>query len=101
MSLTRHLGYGRFRLEDLLPGESFARFDGTLARVCPQQHHRMLSPTPRQLLHLPDHILVWIHAGTNNATRVYLHRSALAHALTPEEARTIQARVRRRKERRG
>jgi hypothetical protein len=99
MSLTQHIGFGRFRLEDLLPGESFARFDGTLARVCRQQRHRTLNPTPRHL-HLPDHILVWIHDGTSNATRVYLHCSALAYALTPEQARTIQARVRRRKEHR-
>jgi hypothetical protein len=99
MSLTQHIGYGQFRLEDLLPGESFARFDGTLARVCFHQRHRTLNHTPRHL-HSPDHILVWINAGTSNATRVYLHRTALVHALTPEQARTIQARIRKRKERR-
>ena len=34
MSLTQHLGYGRYHLEDFLPGELFARFDGSLALVC-------------------------------------------------------------------
>ena len=30
MSSTQHIGYGRFHLEDFLPGEIFARFDGSL-----------------------------------------------------------------------
>lgn len=99
MSLTQHLGYGPFRLEDLLPDEPFARFDGSLARVCMHQPFRILNPAPGHLL-LPDHLLVWVHDGTSNATKVFLHRTALAYALTPEQARTIQARIRKRKERR-
>lgn len=91
MSLTQHLGYGRFRLEDLLSGEEFARFDGTLAKVCEHQPQRMLNPTTPQLL-LPDHLHVWIHHRTSNAVRVYLHRTALVYALTPEQARAIAAR---------
>ena len=48
MALTTHLGFGRFQLADFQPGELFARFDGTLAKVADPQ------PPGR-----PDHILVW------------------------------------------
>src|SRR5438132_12101887 len=97
MSLTQHLGYGRFQLADLLPGEQFARFDGSLAKVCHKQMHRTLNPTPGHL-HLPDHIAVWINWDTSNATTVLLHCTTLVHALTPEQAKQIDARIKRRKE---
>src|SRR6266700_2947169 len=45
MTLTSHLGYGKFQLADFQPGECFARFDGTLAKVVDPQ------PPGR-----PDHI---------------------------------------------
>jgi isocitrate/isopropylmalate dehydrogenase len=47
---------------------------------------------------VPDHIAVWIYWATSNARRVLLHRTALVHALSPEQARRITARIRRRKE---
>jgi hypothetical protein len=82
MSLTHHLGYGQFRLKDFLPGERFARFDGSLGSVCDQR-----PPT------LPaDRIQVWIDVGTSNARKVSLHRTALAYALTPAQARTVERR---------
>ncbi len=84
MSLTQHLGYGRFRLEDFLPGEEFARFDGGLARVCDPQP----SPPPA------DRVLVWIDVGTSNARKLLLHRTALAYALSAEHARTVESRRR-------
>ena len=96
MSLTQHLGYGRFQLDDLLPGEEFARFDGSLAKVCEHQPQRTLNPFPPQLL-LPDHIHVWIDYRTSNAARVFLHCTALVYALTPEQARAIEARRQARK----
>ena len=81
MALTSHLGFGRFQLADFRPGEYFARFDGTLAKVIDPQ------PPGR-----PDHILVWNHHETSNAERLWLHRTALAYALTPEQARTVARR---------
>ena len=71
MSLTTHLGYGRYHLEDFLPGELFARYDGSLARVCDPQP----SPPPA------DRIQVWVDHGTSNARKVLLHRTALAYAV--------------------
>lgn len=93
---TTHIGFGCFRLEDLKAGELFARFDGSLAKVCTRQMHRTLNPTPRAL-HLPDHIAVWIDYDTSNAARVFLHRTARVHALSIDQARTIAARIRRRR----
>ena len=81
MSLTTHLGYGPFHLGDFLPGERFARFDGTLARVADPQ------PPGR-----PDYVQVWTSYGTANAERNWLHRSALAYALDDEQVRTIELR---------
>ncbi len=97
MTHTTHLGYGPFTLEDLLPGEEFARFDGTLAKVCEHQPYRTLNPAPRQL-HLPDHVLVWVHWRTSNAATVLLHRTACAYALSPEQAQRIGARAKRRRD---
>jgi hypothetical protein len=92
MTLTQLLGYGRFRLEELLPGEAFARYDGTLARVCRRQPCRPFRP---------DHVLVWNDIGTSNATQVFLHKTALAYALSPEQARRIARRSVARQRRRG
>lgn len=54
MSLTQHIGYGRFCLEDLIPGEEFARFDGTPAKLCEQQPYREPQPICNHP-YLPDH----------------------------------------------
>jgi hypothetical protein len=81
MSLTTHLGFGRFQLADFLPGESFARFDGTLAKVIDPQ------PSGR-----PDHVYVWNNLETSNAERLWLHKTALAYAVTPEHARIVAQR---------
>jgi hypothetical protein len=82
MSLTHHIGYGRYRLEDFLPGELFARYDGSLCLVC--------DPQPSSLP--ADRIQVWIDHATSNARRVILHRTALAHAVTEEHAWRIERR---------
>jgi hypothetical protein len=92
MSLTQLLGYGRFRLEQLLPGEEFARYDGSLARVCQCQPCRPFRP---------DQVLVWIDLSTSNATQVFLHKTALAYALSPEQARRIARRTAARQRRGG
>jgi hypothetical protein len=98
MSLTQHIGYGRFYLEDLLPGEEFARFDGSLAKVCEQQPYRQPPPLPIcNHPYLPDLFWVWVDYGTSNARKTFLHQSALVHAVTPEQARAIEARLRKRK----
>jgi hypothetical protein len=78
------LGFGRFQLADFQPGECFARFDGTLARVANPQ------PAGR-----PDHVLVWINFKNSNAERLWLHRTALAYAVTPDQARMIARRTKR------
>ena len=64
-----------------------ARYDGSLAMVCDPQ------PVGR-----PDHIYVWINHGTSNAERVWLHRTALAYAVTEEQAWTIERRRRQAEE---
>ena len=87
MSLTTHLGYGPFQLGDLIAGELFARHDGSLAMVCDPQ------PVGR-----PDHIYVWSHYGTSNAERIWLHSTALAYAVSEEDAWTIERRRRQAKE---
>ena len=88
MALTSHLGYGPFQLVDLRLGECFARFDGTLAKVADRQ------PPGRS-----EHVLVWNNHGTSNAERLWLHRTALAYAVSPDQARRIARRIRRRKKR--
>ena len=84
MALTLHLGYGRYHLADFQPGECFARFDGTLAKVA-----------DRQPPGCPDHILVWNNHKTSNAEQLWLHRTALAYAVSPEQARTLAQRQRK------
>jgi hypothetical protein len=96
MSVTRHVGYGRFQLQDLLPGEHFARVDGTLAKVCEVQPYQQPSRACNHP-YLPDHVLVWTGSGTFNAEKVLLHRTALVHAVTADHARRITARIKRRK----
>ncbi len=81
MALTSHLGFGRFQLADFRPGEQFARFDGTLAEVIYPQ------PPGR-----PDHILVWNNHTTSNAERLWLHKTALAYAVTAEQALAVAQR---------
>jgi hypothetical protein len=92
MTTTTLIGYGQFHLEDFHPGEQFARFDGSLGHVCKEQP--FLQPQP-QCNHpfLPDHVWVWINDGTSNALRTFLHRRAIVHAVTPEQARTIEHRL--------
>lgn len=97
MSLTEHVGYGRFRLDDLLPGEECARADGSRAKVCEEQPYRQSQGGCNQPF-LPHHVWVWIDYGTSNARRVFLHRTALVHALSPEQAQAIQKRHQQRKE---
>ena len=82
MSLTQHLGYGRYHLEDFFPGELFARYDGSLALVCDPQP----SPPPA------EHIHVWVDHGSSNARKAMLHRTALAYAVTEEQAWMIERR---------
>lgn len=86
MSLTQHIGYGRFQVQDFRPGELFSRFDGSLTRVC--------NPQPA----LAEHVQVWLDYGTSNARKELLHRAALAHAISEEQTWTIE---RRRKEANG
>ena len=80
--LTQHLGYGRFQLQDFLPGDVCSRYDGSLALVCDPQP----SPPPS------DRILVWVAHGTSNARKEWLHITALAHAISEEQAMAIERR---------
>ena len=82
MSLTTHLGYGRFELQDFLPGDLFSRFDGSLARVC----------DPQPLLPQSDHIQVWLDHGTINARKEWLHKTALGYAVSEAQAWSIERR---------
>lgn len=93
MTSTSLIGYGQFHLEDFQPGEQFARFDGSLGHVCPEQPYREPQPGCNQP-YLPDHLWVWINNGTSNATRTFLHRRAIVHAVTRAQARAIEKRIR-------
>jgi len=97
MSLTTHIGYGQFQLQDLLPGEEFARFDASLAKVCDKQPYRDWQPICNHP-YLPDHFEVWINFRTSNAQKVFLHKTALVHALTRDQAQSIALRIAKRKE---
>jgi hypothetical protein len=81
VSLTTHLGYGPFRLQDFRPGEHFARYNGARSRVA--------DPQPAGHLYF---VQVWNSYGTANAERVWLHCTALAYALDEEQARTVERR---------
>lgn len=80
--LTQHLGYGRFQLFQFLPGELFARYDGSLAIVCDPQ------PASRP----KDRIHVRVDHGTSNSRKEWLHRTALAYAVSEEQAMAIERR---------
>ena len=80
--LTQHLGYGRFQLQDFLPGDLFSRHDGSLALVCDPQ------PSPP----LTDRIQVWVDHGTSNARKEWLHKTALAYAVSEAQAWAIERR---------
>ena len=80
--LTQHIGYGRFQLQDFSPGSLFARFDGSLALVC----------DPQPLAPLADRIQVWLDHGTSNARKEWLHKTALAYAISEEQAMAIERR---------
>jgi len=69
---------------------------GRIAEVTEEHYFYWLEVLPPK--YLPDHFWVWIHYGTSNATRVFLHRTAVVHALTPEQARDIETRIHQRKE---
>ena len=79
MSLTTHIGYGQFQLADFAPGDLFARFDSSLARVCDPQ------PFGRA-----DYVQVWLDFGTSNARKDWLHRTAQAFAISEEQAWSIE-----------
>lgn len=81
MSFTTHIGYGPFHLSEFLPGELFARFDSSLARVCDPQ------PAGR-----PDFVQVWTDYETSNARKEWLHKSAQAFAISEEQAWAIERR---------
>ena len=80
--LTQHIGFGQFQLQDFLPGELFARFDGSLALVC----------DPQPIVGAVGRIQVWLDHGTQNARREFLHRTAIAHAISEEQAMSIERR---------
>lgn len=75
MSQTMHIGYGPFHLSDFAPGDLFARFDSSLARVCDPQ------PAGR-----PDFILVVTNQGDRNARTEWIHKTAQAFAISEEQA---------------
>ena len=78
------LGFGAFRLQDLLPGEDYFASDGTACQVCEAQPH------------LPAHVQVWLSSGTANAVRTLRHPTALVYATSPQQARRVARRIRRR-----
>lgn len=82
---TTHIGFGKFKLGDLLPGETFRRFDGSTAQVVKRQ------PKTES-----GKIEVWIDVGTANARRLFLHPTALVYAETSEQAKRIVRRVQKR-----
>lgn len=83
MSLTSHIGYGPFHLVEFAPGELFARFDGSLAKVCDPQ------PAGR-----PEFIQVWTDFGNSNARKEWLHKTAQAFAISEEQGWSIHRRQR-------
>lgn len=94
---TTLLGYGTFHLEWFSPGEQFCRYDGSIGEVCRHQPQHTLNASPPQFL-LPDHVQVWTSVGTSNTMKGYLHRHAIVHAVTPEQALDIQRRMEKRRQ---
>ncbi len=80
MSATTHIGFGPFTLNDFEPGDLFARFDSSLAKVC----------DPQPALGHPDHIQVWTDFGTANSRKEWLHKTAQAYAISEEQAWSIE-----------
>lgn len=93
---TTLLGYGTFHLEWFQPGEQFCRYDGSIGEVCRHQPERTPNSGPPLRL-LPDHLHVWTAVGTSNAMKVYLHRHAIVHAVTREQALDINRRIEQRR----
>jgi len=85
MRPTILIGYGRFHLEVFQPGESFARYDGSIGTVAERQ------PA------LTEHLVVWVQTGPGSSRRdrLLLHRHAPVHAVTREQARRLERRLRR------
>jgi len=73
-----HIGNVRTALFNWL----FARHEGSLALVC----------HPQPFLAQADHIQLWVDHGTSNSRKVMLHRTALAYAVTEEQAWIIERR---------
>lgn len=82
------LGFGAFRLEDLLPGEEFIGSDGTPARVCDEQQF------------IPEYVQVLWSVGTANMMKKLLHSTARVFGVSPEQARRISRRLQDRERRR-
>jgi len=84
MRPTILIGYGRFHLEAFRPGESFARYDGSIGTVAKKQPQ------------LTDHVVVWVQTGPGSSRRerMLLHRHALVHAVTRQQARCLERRLR-------
>jgi hypothetical protein len=85
MSLpTYFLGYGPFRLEDLLSFELFVFADGRAGQVASKQQQ------PKHA----DRIAVVINpCSVTQAKKVLLHPSAHVFVYDPDHARTISRRV--------
>ena len=81
MTLSEHLGYGRFQLEQIRPGEYFARFDGSLGRVCDRQRYKKV---------MPDHVMASVDHHTANARKLMLHRTARVFAITAAQAQALE-----------
>ena len=83
MIASEHLGYGRFRLEQIEPGEYFARFDGSLGKVCDRQPYSQV---------MPDHVMASVDHHTANARKLMLHCTAQVFVITAEQAQEIEDR---------
>ena len=88
---TYHIGFGRFHLEQFALGDEFRRYDGSLCRLCAKQPYQEPQPLCNHP-YMPDHLMVWVDIETSNARQMFFHRHALVHAVTREQARTIEAR---------
>ena len=85
MFTTNRIGNGGFCVGELLPGEEFSFFDGTLGVVCKDSS--------------TSHIRVWMKLGTIDARTMTLYRSAKIFALSKEQYRRVLRRRSDRKQR--
>ena len=85
MFTTSRIGNGGFCVGDLLPGEEFSFFDGTLGVVCKDSS--------------TSHIRVWMKLGTIDARTMTFYRSAKVFALSKEQYRRVLRRRADRKRR--